>query len=104
MSSTVERSEPLKLETTVVVSWKAAIAYAVFTVLSAVLLFGIPRTGEVTYKLTPNDDAFQLAPLVVSAAVVSVVVVALLAVATVASVMLTRAKRKTPMCGQHLPD
>lgn len=85
------------LETTVVVSWKTAIAYAVFTVLSAVLLFGVPRSGDVTYKLTPNDDAFQLDPLVVSAATVSVLVMILLVLSTAAAVVLTRAKRKVPL-------
>lgn len=95
--STSSANAPVKLETTVMVSWKTAIAYAVFTVLSAALLFGVPRTGEVTYVLTPNDDAFQLAPLVVSATVVSLIVCVLLVVATLAAVLLTRMQRKVPL-------
>lgn len=86
-----------QLETTVVVSWKVVIAYTVFTVLSAVLLFGFPQDGEVTYKLTPSDEAFQLAPLVVSATTVSLIAIVLLVLATVAAIVLTRARRKVPL-------
>lgn len=95
--STSSANAPVKLETTVMVSWKTAIAYAVFTVLSAALLFGVPRSGDVTYVLTPNDDAFQLAPLVVSATIVSLIVCVLLVVATLAAVLLTRMQRKVPL-------
>lgn len=99
MSTAKELTTPetTALETTTVVSWKAAIAYAVFTVLSAVLLFGVPRDGQVTYKLTPNDDSFQLDPLVVSAGTVSLFVIIVLVLATVAALVLTRAKRKVPL-------
>lgn len=86
-----------QLETTVVVSWKVVIAYTVFTVLSAVLLFGFPQDGDVTYKLTPSDEAFQLAPLVVSATTVSLIAIVLLVLATVAAIVLTRARRKVPL-------
>lgn len=86
-----------QLETTTVVSWKSAIAFAVLTALSALLLFGAPNPGEVTYRLSPSDDAFQLPPLVVSGAAVALGAIVLLALMTAAAVLLTRSKRRVPV-------
>ncbi|MFM6973655.1 MAG: ABC transporter permease [Agromyces sp.] len=90
-------AQVIERETTVLVSWKVAIAFTVFTVLSGVLLLGFPHSADVTYKLTPSEEAFQLAPLVVPSVVVNSVVLVVLAGITVAAVLLTRARRRVPL-------
>lgn len=96
-STTVNGSVSASLESTVITSWKAPIAFAIFTVLSAVLFFAVPRTGDTTFRLSPLGDSFQLPELVVNAMVTSVVVVSVLTVITIAAAFAVRASRRVPL-------
>jgi ABC-type uncharacterized transport system permease subunit len=88
---------PIVLEKTVVVSWKAPIAYAVVTVLAA-LLFVIARTdGEAVFRISAAGDAVQLPEIVLGAGVTTIVCIVLMVLITLASVMLVRRRRPAPI-------
>lgn len=101
MSRTVEHHrvapQPDALDTTVVTSWKAPIAFAIFTLLALALAVFAPRPGETTYRWSPETDAIQVPDLTVPAMQALWAVVALLAVATVYSILLVRSKRRVPL-------
>jgi ABC-type uncharacterized transport system permease subunit len=89
--------QPDALATTVVTSWKAPIAFAVFTVLALALAVFAPREGDTTYRWSRESDAIQVPDLVVPALQTLWAVTALLAVATLYSVLLVRSKRRVPL-------
>ncbi len=89
--------QPDALATTVVTSWKAPIAFAVFTVLAFALAVFAPREGDTTYRWSRESDAIQVPDLVVPALQTLWAVTALLAVATLYSVLLVRSKRRVPL-------
>lgn len=82
------------LDKTVVVSWKAPIAFATFTVLAAVLFAAAGSHGEATFRLSQGNDLLQLPDVTLSSEVTSWVCVVLMAAITVVSALLVRAKRK----------
>ncbi|MGW9629743.1 ABC transporter permease [Agromyces sp. NPDC055520] len=85
------------LDTTVVTSWKAPIAYGIFTLIALALAVFAPRSGDTTYRWSRESDAIQVPDLVVPAEQALWAVVALLAVATLYSVLLVRSKRRIPL-------
>jgi len=85
------------LATTVVVSWKAPIAFGIVTVLAALLFLLAPHGGEATFRISAAGDAVQLPEIVLDATVTTWVCMALLAVITAVSALLVRARRKTPI-------
>ncbi|MCK8608622.1 ABC transporter permease [Agromyces sp. C10] len=85
------------LDTTVVVSWKAPIAFAVVTVLLAILFIASPHAGDATFRLSTGSDLIQLPELVLNGIVATWIGVVLLAAVTVASAALVRAKRRVPL-------
>ncbi|MDQ0895367.1 ABC transporter permease [Agromyces ramosus] len=85
------------LDTTVVVSWKAPIAFAIFTLLTIILFVFAGPDASATFRLSPAGDAFQLPEVVLSSQVTGWVVMALLAAITVASALLIRARRTVPL-------
>jgi simple sugar transport system permease protein len=93
---TVSPQEPA-LATTVVVSWKAPIAFGIVTVLAALLFLLAPHDGEATFRISAAGDALQLPEVVLNATVTAWVCLALLAAITVASAFLVRARRKVPI-------
>ncbi|GAA1819363.1 ABC transporter permease [Agromyces neolithicus] len=101
MSKTVEHHRvaprPDALDTTVVTSWKAPIAFAIFTLLALALAVFAPRPGETTYRWSRETDALQVPDLVVPVMPALWAVVGLLAVATLYSVVLVRSKRRVPL-------
>lgn len=78
-------------------SWKAPIAFGVFTVLFALLVLLAPRAGETTFRLTSAGDAFALPDLVVPvvATVWACIVVAALLAGL--SAWFVRARRHVPL-------
>lgn len=86
-----------RLDKTVVVSWKAPIAFAVVTVLLAILFLASPHSGDATFRLSTRSDLIQLPELVLNGVVFTWISVALLAAITIASAGLVRAKRNVPL-------
>lgn len=70
------------LEVAKVRSWKAPIAFAVFTIAAVLLFIVFSRDGDTTFKLSNDSDAIVLPPLVMSARGAGIVVTILLAVIT----------------------
>ncbi|MCD5347818.1 ABC transporter permease [Agromyces sp. S2-1-8] len=89
---------PDALAKTVVVSWKAPIAYGIFTLLALALAVFAPPVGDTTYRLVASDkDAIKVADISVPAMPALWAVVVLLAVITVVSVWLVASKRRVPL-------
>lgn len=84
-------------ETTVIRSWKAPIALAVFTVLFALLLLAAPREGESTYRLATAADAFQLPDLTVPVMATAWSSVVLMAALTAVSVAFVQRFARSPL-------
>ena len=101
MSKTVEHHrvapQPDALDTTVVTSWKAPIAFAIFALIALALAVFAPRPGETTYRWSRENDAVQVPDLVVPVMPALWVVVGLLVAATVYSAVLVRSKRRVPL-------
>ena len=89
--------EPVVLEKTVVVSWKAPIAYAVFTVLLLLLVLFGSRDASTTFRLSAATDAVKLGDVTVPAVLTGWVTVILLAILSVYSVILVQSKRRVPL-------
>ncbi|QTX05317.1 ABC transporter permease [Agromyces archimandritae] len=85
------------LATTVVVSRKAPIAFAVITALSALLYVLAPHDAQVTYRLSGGNDVIQLPELVVPGLSVAWGGVVLLAVATAWAFVLVGRRRPVPL-------
>ncbi|RII90359.1 ABC transporter permease [Clavibacter californiensis] len=85
------------LERAVTTSWKAPVAFGVFTVISLVLFVLLGRQGSSTFGLSTGTDLIQLAPLVLPTAATGVVVTVVLAALTVVSAVLVRRSAKVPL-------
>jgi general nucleoside transport system permease protein len=88
---------PEALATTVVTSWKAPIAFAIFTIAALALAVFAPREGETTYRWSTPSDVIQVPDLTVPAMPALWTVIVLLAVATLYSVVLVRSKVRVPL-------
>jgi len=78
-------------------SWKAPIAYAVFTVL-AIVFFGIlHRPGDATFRLANTGDFVALPDVPLPATATGVVVIVLLALATVFAAVQVSRYRPVPL-------
>lgn len=101
MTTTAERPQlspgATSLDTTVVTSWKAPIAFGIFTLIALALAVFAPRSGDTTYRWSRESDAIQVPDLVVPAEQALWAVVALLAVATLYSILRVRSKRRIPL-------
>ena len=101
MTTTAERPQlspgATSLDTTVVTSWKAPIAFGIFTLIALALAVFAPRSGDTTYRWSQESDAIQVPDLVVPAEQALWAVVALLAVATLYSILRVRSKRRIPL-------
>ncbi|MEJ3403563.1 ABC transporter permease [Rathayibacter sp. YIM 133350] len=89
--------EPVVLEKTVVVSWKAPIAYAIFTVLLLVLVAAAPQDGNTTFRLSTAADAIQIPEIAVPALPATWIAVILLALATAFAASRVATKRRVPL-------
>jgi simple sugar transport system permease protein len=83
--------------TTVVVSWKVPIVYAVVTVIAFVLFVVVGNHSEAVFRLSRPDSAIQVPEIAFDGFVGGVVAVVLLAVATVVAALLVRARRRVPL-------
>jgi len=89
--------QPASLDTTVVTSWKAPVAFGIFTLVALALAVFAPRPGETTYRLSLPNDVIQLPEVTVPAMPTLWVVVVLLAAATAYSAWLVSSKRRVPL-------
>lgn len=85
------------LETAVVRNWKPPIAFAIFTVLTFVLIVVFGRTGTTTFRLSTDSDLIQLPAIQANVQLVSIVVTVLLFIITLVSLWLTWRARRTPL-------
>ncbi len=85
------------LERAVATSWKAPVAFGVFTVIALVLFVLLGREGSSTFGLSTGTDLIQLAPLVLPTAATGVAVTVVLAALTVVSAVLVRRSAKVPL-------
>lgn len=84
-------------ETTIVRSWKAPVAMAIFAVLYVILLLAAPRTGSTTFRLSTDSDAIQLPDLVVPVMPTAWVCCGILILLALASAYFVRAGGKSPL-------
>lgn len=84
-------------------SWKAPIAFGIFTVIAILLFFVVGRPDleggnpTTTYRLSEARDAIQLPPLTLGLAETTIVVVLLMVAATVGAALLSRAAIRVPL-------
>lgn len=99
MSAVTTTPAPSTAESTSVTvrSWKAPIAFAIFTVIGAALFLGLGRGGDTTYRLSDGRDAIQLPALILPSYATGIVAVILMAAAAVGAFLLVRAARKVPL-------
>ncbi|AWB95945.1 ABC transporter permease [Agromyces badenianii] len=101
MSTTAEHHrtapQPEALATTVVTSWKAPIAFAVFTLAALALAVFAPREGVTKFRLSAPTDAVQLPEVTVPSMPALWTVVVLLAAITAYSAWLVSSKRRLPL-------
>lgn len=101
MSTTVQQpapsSEVVILDTTVVTSWKAPIAFAIFTLAALALAVFAPRDGDTTFRLSTPTDLIQLPEITVPSMPALWITIVLLALATAYSAVLVATKRKVPL-------
>jgi simple sugar transport system permease protein len=81
----------------VVRSWKAPIAFAIFTVAGAGLFIALARGGDTTYRLSNDTDAITLASIVLPSNATGVAAVALMAAITVYAFLLVRGAQKVAL-------
>jgi ABC-type uncharacterized transport system permease subunit len=90
-------ARPAALASTVVVSWKTPLIFAVVTVIAA-LLFIVGRNGnDAVFRLSTASDLVQVPEIVLNGPITGVVVVVVLAALTVAAGLLVRARRRVPL-------
>lgn len=101
MSRTVEHHtvapQPEALDTTVVTSWKAPIAFAIFTLVALALAVFAPREGDTTFRLSSPTDVVQLPEVTVPAMPALWITIVLLGAVTAYSAWLVSSKRKVPL-------
>ncbi len=86
-----------ELETTATRSWKAPIVLVCFTAIAGLLFVGFAGNGSAEFRLSPSGDAWQLPALMLAGRPVGFVVFLILLGITVASFILSTAKRRTPI-------
>jgi general nucleoside transport system permease protein len=89
--------QPDALATTVVVSWKAPIVYAVITVVAAILFVVAAQPGDAVFRISGTGDVIQLPEVTLGGTVTGLVCTILLVLITAASALLVRARRRVPL-------
>lgn len=88
-------SEPIVLDSTVIKSWKAPIAFGIFTVIAFIMFVLNARPGETTFRLSSERDTIQLPDVVVNSATTGWVIFLALLLITAASALAVISRRKT---------
>ncbi|WP_165066204.1 ABC transporter permease [Marisediminicola senii] len=90
-------ADVIALERAEIRSWKAPVAFAIFTVIGILLFIVIGRDGISTFRLSTGSDVIQLPTIPFPARATGVVIVILLAAITAWSFTLSRAAKATPL-------
>ncbi len=90
-------SAKVALEKAVVRTWKPPIAFAIFTVITFVIVIVFGRVGTTTYRLSTDSDLIQLPEIKADVTTVSIGVTVLMAAITAVSFYLTWRARRTPL-------
>jgi len=85
------------LDTTVVTSWKAPIAFGIFTILALALAVFAPQDGDTTFRLSTQSDVIQLPEITVPTMPALWFTIVLLALATAYSAFIVSSKRRVPL-------
>ena len=85
------------LARTVTRSYKAPVAFAVFTIIAAVLFVGLRRDGESTFRLSTPTDFFALPDAVLPSAATGIVLTVVLLLLTAAAVALVVRAARVPI-------
>ncbi|WP_285025938.1 ABC transporter permease [Plantibacter sp. ME-Dv--P-122b] len=88
---------PIVLETVVVRSWKAPIAFGIFTVIAFLLFVIWHRDGNSTFRLSSDGDVIQLPTVVLPSTITGIVITILLAAITALSAYLVTTGKKVPL-------
>ena len=78
-------------------SYKAPVAFAVFTVIAAVLFVAFAREGSSTFRLATSTDFFALPDAVLPSAPTGIVLTVVLAALTVVAFVTARGARRVPI-------
>ncbi|MFZ4893198.1 ABC transporter permease subunit [Plantibacter sp. Mn2098] len=92
-----EADAPIVLEKVAVRSWKAPIAFGIFTVIAILMFVVWHREGDATFRLSNDNDFIQLPTVVLSSVATGIVVTILLAAITGLSAYLATQARKVPL-------
>jgi general nucleoside transport system permease protein len=97
-TATVDHVVPdAPLARTVVVSWKAPIAFAALTVFGAVLFLMVGHGVSTTFRISSDGDAIMLPEFTLDATVTGILCTVLLALMAIGSALLVRSKRTVPI-------
>ena len=98
--STLTQAAPsgaVQLARTVVKSWKAPIALAVFAAISTLLFWGLGRDGVSTFQLSTSSDLIQLPDLTLPTRATGIVISVILIAMAVWAFVLVRRAMKVPL-------
>jgi general nucleoside transport system permease protein len=90
-------AQPDALATTVVVSWKAPIAYAIVTVIAVILFVLLGNHADAVFRISTPGSTIQVPEIAFNGFVAGVVAVVLLAAMTVVAALRVRARRTVPL-------
>ncbi|RFA15212.1 ABC transporter permease [Subtercola boreus] len=85
------------LERTIITSWKAPIAFGIFTLIALVLFVVFGRDGISTFRLSNDNDLIQLPAVETPTRIAGVVVTVLLLVIAIFAYLRVRANRHVPL-------
>ena len=88
---------PIHLERTVVVSWKAPIAFASVTVLATLLFLLAPHGGDAIFRISAAGDALQLPEVTLGATLTTTVCLIVMVLITGAAGLFVRRRRRVPL-------
>ncbi|MGO3886256.1 MAG: ABC transporter permease [Mycetocola sp.] len=92
-----EQSVSAALESATVKNWKAAISFAVFSVIAVIVFVGFRREGTSEFRFATGTDFFAVPPVVVSSSAATIVLTILLVALTGYSVWRTTRAMTTPI-------
>ncbi|GGF00480.1 ABC transporter permease [Mycetocola zhadangensis] len=96
-TTTAEESVSASLETATIKSWKAPIAYAIFTLIAIVLFVVNGRDGSSRFRLSSEADLIQLPVIDAPTRLTCVVVVVLLLAITAYATWLSSQAKRVPL-------
>lgn len=88
---------PVHPERTVVVSWKAPIAFVTITILATLLFLLAPNDAEAVFRISAPGDAVQLPEVTLGSTITTTVCIILMVLISGAAAMLVQRRRRVPL-------